>query len=298
MSLDADAMVDRRRLKRRLAFWRVAAALLAAAAIAAVWFQTRPGEYAVGRLEISGFIVEDAERDRLLRRLAGDDRVRALLVRINSPGGSVAGSEELFLALREVAAAKPVVALIGTVGASGGYITALGAERIYARETSLTGSIGALLQSFEATDLLESLGVRPVTIKSAPLKGTPSPLEALSPDARTALQQVIDDSYAWFLGIVRERRQLTGAELAAVADGRIMTGRQARDARLVDAIGGEAEARDWLASERDVSAELPTVDLDLDQDVPLATRLIRGVAGNILNREPLILDGLLALWHP
>ena len=298
MSLDADAMVDRRRLKRRLAFWRVAAALLAAAAIAAVWFQTRPGEYADGRLENSAVIVEDAERDPLLRRLAGDDRVRALLVRINSPGGSVAGSEELFLALREVAAAKPVVALIGTVGASGGYITALGAERSYARETSLTGSIGALLQSFEATDLLESLGVRPVTIKSAPLKGTPSPLEALSPDARTALQQVIDDSYAWFLGIVRERRQLTGAELAAVADGRIMTGRQARDARLVDAIGGEAEARDWLASERDVSAELPTVDLDLDQDVPLATRLIRGVAGNILNREPLILDGLLALWHP
>jgi len=298
MPFDADAVLDRRRLKRRLNFWRAAAALMAFAALVAVFLRTQGADDVVAELDIDGVITQDRERDRAIRELAEDDQVRAVLVRINSPGGSVTGSEELYLGLRAVAAKKPVVALVGTLGASGGYIAAIAADRVFVRETSLTGSIGALLQSVQVTGLLERLGIEPVTIKSAPLKGQPSPLEELTPEARATVQAAIDDSYRWFLDLVRERRGLAPAELAAVGDGRVLTGRQAVAAKLADALGGTGEARAWLAAEKGIPESLPEARVRYgDRDDPVDWLLGR-IAGKVLRKEPLMLDGLLALWHP
>jgi protease-4 len=256
----------------------------------------------IARLEVDGFIIENSARDRALRRLAQDAASRAVLVHINSPGGSVAGSEELYLGLRAVAEQKPVVAVIGTIGASGGYIVALGADHILARETAITGSIGAILQTASVVGLLEKLGIAAETVKSRPLKGQPSPFEAFDPAARAAVQEVIDDSYRWFTGLVQTRRKLTAEQLQQVSDGRIFSGRQARERRLIDGFGGEVEARRWLETERDLPRDLPVRDLDYgDTDSWrdwLGAATVAALFGKPLLREPLMLDGLLALWQP
>jgi protease-4 len=298
MTLSADALLDRRRLKRRLLVWQ-AAAVLAAVALAAALLGPlveTEGDRVV-RLTVSGFIGEDHDREEALDDLADDEAVKALLVSINSPGGSTAGSEALYVALRRVAEKKPVVAAIGTLGASGGYIVALGADRIFARETSITGSIGVLLQSADVTGLLEKLGVQAESVKSSPIKGQPSPLEPFTEEARATIRDVVEDSYRWFRGLVAKRRQLDGERLDAVDTGRVFTGRQAIEAGLVDGLGGEREARAWLDAEKGVSADLPTVDLEYGEQPGLAERLVGQATAKLLSAEPHTLDGLLSLWH-
>lgn len=299
MTLSADALLDRRRLKRRLLFWQGAAVLaLAALAFALLApLAERRGDRVV-RLAVDGFIGEDRARDEAIDRAAEDEAVKALLVAINSPGGSTAGSEALYQTLRRAAARKPVVATIGTVGASGGYIVAIAADHIFARETSITGSIGVLMQTADVTGLLEKLGVQPEAVKSHPLKGQPSPLEPFTDEARAALREVVDDSFAWFRNLVAERRNLQGDRLEAVGTGRIFTGRQAVAAGLVDALGGEREAREWLEREKGVPADLPAVDLRYGEDEDLVDDLIGRAAAKLLTTEPLTLDGLLSVWHP
>lgn len=297
--MDADAIVDRRRLKRRLIAWRTLAivAVLGVVAVLVARYVAPVGDH-VARLNVNGLIVENGERDAALASLVDDDDVRALIVRINSPGGTTSGSEALFHDLRRIAEKKPVVAVIGTVGASGGYIVAIGANRIFARETSLTGSIGVLLETAEFSELMKKIGVTAETLRTGPLKGQPSPFEPMSDEVRAALDKVLQDSYAWFVDLVRERRGLSREEARAVSDGRVFTGRQAKDKRLIDAIGGEPEARAWLASERNVSRDLPTRDVVYGIAPSFVERLTDSLAQKVLSFEPLILDGLVSVWHP
>ena len=208
------------------------------------------------------------------------------------------GGESLYLALRKAAAEKPVVAVMGTTAASAGYMVAIAADTVFARAGTITGSIGVLFQTAEVTELLGKLGIESTTIKSSPLKAVPSPFEELTPEGRAATQSVVDSTYAMFVDMVRERRSLEPEQVAQVADGRIFTGRQALERKLVDAIGGEEDARAWLEAERKVSAELPVFDIGVEEKdswiFGSATALIR----KTLLPERLRLDGLLALWHP
>jgi protease IV len=297
--MDADQIIDRRRLKRRLAIWRTLAIVALVAALGALTARfALPGRDHVARLAVNGIITEDAERDRAVDALIDDDSVKALIVAINSPGGTTAGSESLYHALSRVAEALPVVAVIGTLGTSGGYIVAIASDHVVARETSITGSIGVLVETAEFSGLLEKLGVRAEARRSAPLKGQPSPLEPMSDEVRAALDAVVQDSYAWFVDLVRTRRGLSDAEAARVSDGRVFTGRQAMASKLIDAIGGEREARSWLESERKVSADLPVEDLRYGDKASLVGRLTDSMAEKVLSFEPLILDGLVSVWHP
>lgn len=299
MSLSADALLDRRRLKRRLLLWQAAAVVAVvglAAALLAPLSDVRGDR--VARLSVVGFIGEDRQREEAIDGIVEDESVKALIVAVNSPGGSTAGSEALFRSLRRVAEKKPVVATIGTLGASGGYIVAIGADYIVARETSITGSIGVLLQTADVTGLLDKIGVEAEAVKSSPVKGQPSPLEPFTEEARAMIRDVVDDSYQWFRGLVSERRELEGERLAAVSTGRIFTGRQAIEAGLVDALGGEREARAWLEQERGVSKELPVVDLRYGEEAGVVERLAGHAAAKLLWSEPLTLDGMLSLWHP
>lgn len=297
--MEADAILDRRRLKRRLVAWRTLAILALIGVVAALTFRYAiPIGDHVARLNVDGLIVEDPDRDEALSELVDDDSARALIVHINSPGGTTAGSEALFHELRHVAEKKPVVAVIGTIGASGGYIVAVAANRIFARETSLTGSIGVLVETAEFSKLLDKIGVRAEARRSTPLKGQPSPLEPLTDDVRAALDAVLLDSYDWFVGLVRERRQLTSQEAERVSDGRVFTGRQAVDNKLVDAIGGEREARFWLEAERKIPLRLPTRDVSYGIAPSFLQRWTDSLAGKVLSFEPLTLDGLVSVWHP
>ncbi len=300
MSLSSDAMVDRRKLKRRLGVWRIVA-ILALAGLALALLAPRANLFPrdhIARLDIQGIISEDPYRDRALDQIAADSHVRALIVYINSPGGTVVGGEVLFHKLREVARRKPVVAVMGTVAASGGYMTALGADRIFAQEGTITGSIGVILQSADVTGLLKKLGIEPETIKSAPLKAVPNPFEPLTEQGRAAARDVVMDMYQQFVGMVADRRGLTPAQAKALADGRIFTGRQAVANRLVDAIGGESEARRWLAEARHVPRSLPVRTVRLGNETHDILDLLGRATGKALFSERLTLDGLVSVWHP
>lgn len=300
---DPDSLIDRRRLKRHLSAWRILAIILALVAIGVG--AGRLGFYDVrdhvAVLELKGIISTDRDRERALIKLADDSRAKALLVRIDSPGGTVVGGESLFRQLRAVAARKPVVAVMGEMAASGGYMVALAAERIFAREGTITGSIGVILQSADVTGLLAKLGIQPEAIKSAPLKAVPSPLEKLTPEGREATQALVNDMYAMFQDMVAASRNLPPAKVHELADGRVFTGRQALAVGLIDQIGGEPEARAWLAT-RGVPQALPARKLYIPREDDffsgMADSMVRALTGKTYLSERLTLDGLVALWHP
>lgn len=265
MSSDADLLADRRSLRRKLTLWRLLAVVgvLGAAVVAGLaWTGRTPGSISqahIARVTISGFISGDRRTLELIKSLE-DSRAAAVLIKIDSPGGTVSGSEALYDALRRLAAKKPMVAVVDGLAASGGYIAAIGSDRIVARQSSLVGSIGVLFQIPNVGQLLNTVGVKLEEVKSSPLKAAPNGFEPTSPEARAALQRVVDDNYDWFKRLVRERRKLGDAEIATVSDGRVHTGRQAVGLRLVDELGGEPEAIAWLEREKGVAKDLSVRD--------------------------------------
>jgi len=300
MSLDPDWLLDRRRLKRQLAAWRVAAVLLLVGAILAgvARFDDLFERDHIARLTVDGVIVEDRDRIEAIYAVRDNDAAQALIVHVNSPGGQAVGGEDLYRALRDVAAVKPVVATMGTVAASAGYMTASAADRIFAREGTITGSIGVILQSADITGLLEKLGVRAESFKSAPLKAQPNPLEPLTEEARAATQALVMRFYDTFIDIVAESRPLERDEVLALADGRVFTGAAAVDNRLVDAIGSERQAVAWLEATHGLDPGLAVREVEIEREDETFDRLMSLIAGKTVISEALILDGLVAVWHP
>ncbi|PZW47066.1 protease-4 [Humitalea rosea] len=304
MALDPDLLTDRRRLKRRLTLWRGAAVIAVLMALYA-WFGVSNsallGGAHVARLSISGTISDDRRLIRALDEATRDKTVRAMILAVDSPGGTMAGGEALHGALARFAAQKPLVATLGGTAASAGYMIAMPAGRVFAREGTVTGSIGVILQSFEGSELLGSLGVRPETIASGPLKDQPSLFRPLTPEGRAALTAVVQDLYAQFVAMVAAGRHMDEERVRSLADGRVYTGRQALALGLVDAIGGEAEARAWLAAERQVPASLPVRSLDPRGLSERAFASALTLVGKTLSAEWLVpllrIDARLPLWQ-
>ena len=295
----SDTLIDRRHLKRRLSIWRVVAivAVLAAAMLAVDPEGGLFGRPHVARIWISGFISDSSQRDEAIRKLAEDDDVQAVIVRIDSPGGAVGGGEGLYRALATLAEKKPTVAVIDSLGTSAAYMAALAGERIFVRDSSITGSIGVIMQSADLTGLLDKLGVKPETIKSAPLKGTPSPLEPLTPEARAAAEAVVRDLYEQFVDMVALRRGFERDRALALADGRVFSGRQAKELGLVDESGGEPAARAWLEAEKKVSRKLRAVDVWPGESTSFVGAAVQGL-GKALFAERVRVDGPISVWHP
>src|SRR5438445_6521424 len=321
MSLDSDVIVDRRRIRRKLTFWRVAAAVVALAAVVAVGLIAMPGDRvpltssgAIARINIEGLIRSDQQRVEALERLEKSSDA-AVIVHINSPGGTTAGSEQLYDALVRLKAKKPVVVVVEGLAASGGYITAIAADHIVAKQSSLVGSIGVLFQFPNFTELMKTVGVKVEEIKSSPLKAAPNGFEPTSPEARAALDALVKDSYAWFRGLVKERRGMDGALLEKVADGRVFTGRQAVELKLIDQLGDEKAAIAWLVAEKAAKSDLPVRDFNLTPqfgdltflrtaasvafDALGLSSIARQIeqAGVAQEGDQLALDGMLALWR-
>ena len=300
MSYDPDALLDRRRLKRRLRIWQGVTLFVALAAVL-VFLQSEGKlfrEDRIARVYVEGIIVRDDARSQVLARLAADKSVRGVIVHIDSPGGSVVGGEDLYNGLRDIADKKPVTAVMGTVATSAAYMAGIAADRVWARAGSVTGSIGVILQSANITGLLDRIGVEPVTIKSSELKGTPSPLEPLTKAARAASQEVVLDLYEFFVGIVIERRPLDAATVRVLADGRVYSGRQAVANGLIDAIGGEDDAVSWMVTAQNVPEGLPVVTVKGREDAESVLERIVGLSGKSLFSNALTLDGLVSLWQP
>jgi protease-4 len=250
---------------------------------------------------VSGVVTDDRNLAEAVTKLADNDRVKALIVAIDSPGGSVAGGEGLHDAIAHVAGKKPVVAVMGGTAASAGYMVAVPAARIFAREGTLTGSIGVLLMTGEVSGLLKSIGVTTDAITSGPLKDQPSFTKPLTSQGRDVLQALVMDMYDQFVGMVANGRHMDDARVRELADGRAYTGRQALKLGLIDAIGGESDARLWLAQQKDISADLPV------EDVTTGSFTSRALSGSLgwmyeelwksLFSQGVILDDTRLVWH-
>jgi protease-4 len=256
------------------------------------------GSAHVARLNVQGFIGDDRKLLQTLDRLRRDSSVRAVLVAIDSPGGSVAGGEALHDALARMVAVKPVVAVMAGTAASAGYMVALPAQRIFARSSTVTGSIGVILQSFDASGLLEWLGVTPETIASGRFKDQPSPFRALSEEGRAELSRVVQDLHEQFVAMVAAGRRMPPEQVRALADGRVFTGREALALGLVDALGGEAEARAWLAETHAVPAALPARDIEIRGLAERTFGSFIGLLTKSLADEWVGVDRVRALWQP
>jgi protease-4 len=303
MSLETDLLIDRRRLKRRIVVWRTLAVLALIAAALVVWRGQAGtlGGPRVARLTVSGIITQDRKLNDAVAKLAADNRVKALIVEIDSPGGSVAGGESLHDAIAQVAAKKPVVVVMDGIAASAGYMIAVPAARIFAQASTLTGSIGVLLPTGEASGLLKTLGVSVDDITSGPLKDQPSFTKPMTPEGRAVLQGLVIDMYDQFVEMVAAGRHMDPDKVRQLGDGRAYTGRQALKLGLIDAIGGEHAARAWLATNRDVPTTLPVDEVSIDG---LAARMFAGslselfaTAWKSVFSQGVMLDGAWAVWQ-
>jgi protease-4 len=318
MSMTADQIVDRRRMRRKLSFWRVVGFLFLIVAIAAIAAAANRDQFGflaepqIARITISGFITDDRSQIEMIKRIGKTDAVKGVVVAIDSTGGATAGGEALYEALLELTEKKPTVAAVGTFGASAAYMAAIATDHIVARRTSITGSIGVIFQYPEVSGLLDKLGINVEDIKSAPLKAEPNPFKPATPEARAVIEGIVKDSFDWFVDIVAERRDLPRGRAVALADGRIYTGRQALGAELIDEIGGEETAIAWLGT-RNVDTKLPLKDwkprgngvfssfdsalAGFAQRMGLAPSLLPPEVIDRVLPESLKLDGLLSVWQ-
>lgn len=303
----AHAIPAASKLRRSRFRWRLLTFVALVVAILALAGRfTNTGELAISdsiaRVVIDGTITTDPTRLEVLDRIANDNSVKAVIVAINSPGGTTAGGEELYDALNKVRAKKPVVAVIKELGASAAYMTAIATDRIFARRLSIVGSIGVLFQSYNAGKLLDTIGIGSDKVASGPLKAEPDITHPMTPAVRTELQALVDDSFAWFVQIVGERRGLTREQVLPLADGRVMTGNQGVGAKLIDEVGGEDEAVAWLEKNKGVKANL-SIETWYPNDRPGWAGIGRWVGGEARSmlglpaEGPIALDGLVSLWQ-
>ncbi len=319
MTLDADSLAERRRLKRRLSWWRVAAVLAivgffvsAGAMQNPKGLEIFPFSQQIARVNISGMILDDRRQRELLEKIGKAKNVRAVIVSINSPGGTTTGGEALYLALRKLAKEKPVVAVFGTSATSAAYLAGISSDYIVARGNSITGSVGVIFQWPEVSDLLKNWGIRIEEIRSGPLKAVPSPFAPTDDAGRRVAEEIVNESRDWFVQIVKERRKLNDNVLNEVKTGRIYTGRQAMKIKLIDAIGDEETAKNWLHEQRKIPKDLKVVDWEIDDSSNWYS--LKGMAnsfgaflGAVFQKagETVAekyrfnnLDGLNSLWHP
>ncbi len=319
MTLDSDILIDRRRLKRRLTVWRVLAilAIVAALAVAAARSDDTASAFGFGRahiarIAIDGFIGDSRSRHELLTKLGKNDSVKAVIVAVDSPGGTTTGGEALYDDLRELSKAKPTAAVFGTVAASAAYLAGIGTDYIVARGNTITGSVGVIFQWADVSDLLGKVGVKVDEVRSGPLKAKPSPFSPVDEASKQLTEELVKESQVWFLGLVADRRKAAAPSMEEIKTGRIYTGRQALQIGLVDAIGDEQAAIKWFTDVRKVTPDLKVKDWKPQSVGPsffqasaasLAAKLGLGsfVGASLLeslmsNDRPL--DGLFSIWHP
>ena len=300
MSFKTDIVVDRRRLKQRIVLWRIIAIVAVVVALSSAFgqFDFSSNTEQIARLNIDGIIVNDPLRDKKIDQIAKASHVKALIVSINSPGGTFTGGENLYHSIRRFSQNKPVVALMGGTATSAAYMAAIATDYIIAGNGTITGSIGVLLQTANFTELMNKVGIKSVIIKSGPMKAQPNPMEPFSADARAVTASIIKDFFDVFVGMVMDRRKMDKSTAYTLADGRIYSGGQAFSNGLIDALGRETDAVKWLKTEHKISEKLPIVDVKIDYKDETWHGLLRSDLGKALFSEILRLDGMVSLWQP
>jgi len=310
-------VIERRRLRRKLTVWRLAGVVLAVLLIALLMSGSErmagSGSFLphIARVQVSGIITDDQKMQDLIDKVGKSDRVKAVILDINSPGGTTAGGEAMYDAVRRLAEKKPVVAVCGTLATSAAYIVALATDRIFVYGNTITGSIGVIFQWADVSELMHTLGVKVEEVKSGPLKAVPNPFEPTDEKGRALAEEMVQEAKVWFVDLVGKRRNIEPASVPGLTDGRVYSGRQAVAFKLVDEIGNEKEAKRWLQKERNVAPGLSVVDWKpraesggilswlfgaIASELGVSADKLVSLFGQV--SEGLRLDGLVSLWHP
>lgn len=300
--MNTDALIERMKLKSQVRRWRV---LFVLSLVVFLLLLAGPAgrfpvvqEAYVARVSIAGIIDEDLYRDQVIRDLAEDEQARAVIVYINSPGGTAAGGEALFESIRHLSSRKPTVAVMGNLATSAGYLAAIGANRIFAQHATITGSIGVIFQSPNVGKLAEKIGVELEVIKTDPLKGEPSFFAPISPEAREMVGKVMDDFHAVFIRHVSERRGMPLDKAKHLSNGRIFSGGEALELGLVDAVGTNFDAEEWLKKEYGLAPDMETIEVDLAEPQAPLEQVFSAWLGhhNLLIPNFFSVNGLLSRW--
>jgi protease-4 len=319
MAFETETVLDRRRLRRRLTLWRSLAVIAVLMALGALAYAAAEAtgiaeRRQIARVSLEGIITEDRDQLRLLKQLGENKQVAGVILFVNSPGGTTTGGEALFEGIRNLAKVKPVVAQFGTVATSAAYIAGLATDQIVARGNTITGSVGVIFQWAEVSALLDKLGVKMNEIKSGPLKANPSPFQPLDEAGKGVAQQMVAESMRWFVGLVATRRGIDTASVTGLEQGRVFSGREALGYKLVDQIGGEAEAINYLVDKRNVPKNLKVVDWKPKRESDwslgrlstsalgwLVGERVAGEIGRLVAGDSgfggLRLDGLMSVWQ-
>jgi len=213
----------------------------------------------IGVVEITGIIKDSKEKLRQLNDFGKDNKIKAVIVRIDSPGGAVGPSQEIYNEILKIKSKKPVIASIGTMGASGGYYIASSATKIVANPGSITGSIGVIMQFINLENLLGKVGIKENVIKSGTYKDTGSPFREMTKEEKELMQSVINDVHNQFIDAVCQGRKLRREEVEKIADGRIITGKMAKELKLIDELGNFNDAVELAKKMAGISREAKLV---------------------------------------
>ncbi len=269
--LNPDSLVERSKLKSQVTLWRALTFIVIILTIFFVYLVDKKweekenkgkGPY-IARVDVDGIIMEDQERVDIIDEIANNDDIKGVIVHINSPGGTAVGGEQLYGALKDLSAKKPVVAVMDSLAASAAYLISLGCGHVFTHQGTITGSIGVIMEIPNLHDSAEKLGVKVDYIRTSPIKGSPTLFEPKNEKAYQNLDNMMQDFYTYFVKVVAENRKLPLDEAYKLSDGRVFSGKAAVDNKLVDEIGGEKEAYQWLVNTQSVPKDIKVREVKL-----------------------------------
>ena len=256
-------------------------------------FFNNPGKF-VAKIKVENIILDNGEIIKTINKFKDDENLQGVLVSINSPGGTVVSSKELYTIIKNIRENVPVVVSMKEVAASGGYMVSLAGNKIFSYDGTLTGSIGVILQSANIEEFLKKVGVEPIVFKSGNLKAVPNPIESLDAEGRKNIENIIKDMHKKFLDLVKNERNISGENLKLISDGRIFTGTQAKKINLVDYIGNEDDALQWLKKKAQIEGEINLIDFSKEEKISSLFNF--SVFKNFINNVSFYPTGLYALW--
>ena len=251
----------------------------------------------IAKITIDNIITQDSFRYEKLEELSKNKNTKAVIVLINSPGGTVVGGETLYKSIKNITQQKPVVSIMGEVATSAAYMASLGSNYIFAQKGTITGSVGVLVVTSEITELAKKIGVSTEVIKSGDLKASPSPLEKMTPKAREQMEKIVKEISKNFIDLVKKERKLDNNKTQLISDGRIFTGQSAVQTGLIDSIGNIKEAKEYLKTEHNIT-KLPLLDFEIIKKEKLIEKFLSFFSSNINASKFLNLQGLISIWIP
>ena len=251
----------------------------------------------VGKIHLEGIINDKSELIKQLNDISQNKNIKGLLIIVNSPGGTFVSSKEIHDSLEKISMKIPTSAYMKEMGTSGAYLASLGVQKIFANQGTITGSVGVILQTAQLTSLMEKIGVKPIVIKSGELKATPNPLEKIDEEKIAYLKKIIGQLQNEFIDIVQQKRNLDQITIREISSGRIFTSKQALELNLIDFIGNESDALDWIKKEGNLDQKIDVIELDKKKS--LYNMLNKTFFKNSLKPFNLNLNnGILAIWTP